>query len=100
MFEAIADALNLDRVLVEPQKLRILRCLDGDFYKTRLTTDPTLSQLHVLPIFSLSVPKLSEYLARHTRFTAVCAFKPTGWSFGGKNGMQESHGRGVTVYGQ
>ena len=55
MFECIAERLNLDKIYVDSRKARvrafhftctplnrsqILKCLEGDFYQSRLTTAP------------------------------------------------------------
>eukprot|EP00042_Codosiga_hollandica_P053127 m.687397 g.687397 ORF g.687397 m.687397 type:complete len:100 (-) comp58627_c0_seq24:578-877(-) len=50
VFEAIADALNLDKVFVEAHKRRILNCFNDEVVKCRLSTDAKLSMLHVLPL--------------------------------------------------
>ena len=92
---------------------QILKCLDGDFYQSRLTTAPELSQLHVLPLFSLThkapatrrphrshlAQKLQEHLSNHRRYTACVAFRPTGWTFGGSDAPPRAVA-GVTIHGR
>ena len=68
------------KICVSKAKADIIKCCDFPAFE-QFTTNLEESQLHVVPIGSLSWPKLLAYLENHPRYTAIVGIRPTGWTF-------------------
>ncbi|XP_071948988.1 uncharacterized protein [Antedon mediterranea] len=80
VFLAIAKALAC-KVCITRDKQNVLNCLEDEDMKSYLTCCKTATRLHVLPMVSITHPKLKEYMSRlNQRYTQVVGIKPTGWT--------------------
>ena len=51
-------------------------------HRALVTTDDTATNLHVVPMGSISFTRMKTILKYYrTRYDTVVAFKPTGWTF-------------------
>ena len=98
---AIAEILNC-RAYVTKEKKRILDCLEDERVSQFITSSsPSASSVHVLPmnklnmevqlweithiIYRLIVQELEQYRnSFNGQYSAVLAFKPTGWTYSRK----------------
>jgi len=82
----IARALGC-KIYAETERFRTLQCLDWPELSSRITKDPSATPLHVVPMNRLNAKALAEYLDKYkTSFSALLAFRPTGWTFSDKIG--------------
>ncbi|BBN10182.1 DNA cross-link repair 1A protein [Marchantia polymorpha subsp. ruderalis] len=105
VYHSIAEALGV-QVFADRQRRRILTSLDWPELASKLSTQPDDTFLHVLPLSNLNPPKLKAYLQTYSpkKYSAVLAFRPTGWTYtekvGDKLDMIKPHCSGpVTIYG-
>ena len=80
VFKSFATAIDC-KIWANPEKLRILNCLEDDEIKSRLTSDKNSAQIHVIPMKRLNNQNLKEDLRKLKHYTHALAFKPTGWEF-------------------
>ncbi len=92
------------QVYVNKAKYDILQCCElPPSLANLLTTDPTMTNLHALPLFMVNHTKLKSLAKQYPQYDVVVGFQPTGWSFGppragrggrggGGGGAQEEEG--------
>ncbi|CAM6088906.1 unnamed protein product [Calypogeia fissa] len=104
VYVSMAEALGVS-IFADSHRRRVLKALDWPVLATRLSTDPASTFLHVLPISNLNPQKLKAYLeSHHPKYSAVLAFRPTGWTYSEKLGAKleflkpQCHGP-ITIYG-
>ncbi|XP_050230658.1 DNA cross-link repair protein SNM1 [Mercurialis annua] len=104
VYLAISKALGV-KIYANASRRRLLQSFDWSDLSRSLCTQPKDTLLHVLPISSLKVETLKEYLKNfNNQYAAVLAFRPTGWTFSESIGKQLdlikpiSKGN-VTIYG-
>ncbi|KAF1774056.1 DNA repair metallo-beta-lactamase [Phytophthora cactorum] len=75
------------KVCVSKAKLNIIETFGWPAEAMRLlTTEPAATNLHVVRMQDLQMDNLTVLLAKHRlRFRRIVAFRPTGWTFNGKN---------------
>ncbi|KAG6606532.1 DNA cross-link repair protein [Phytophthora cinnamomi] len=75
------------KVCVSKAKLKIIETFGWPSQDMQLlTTEPAATNLHVVRMQDLQMDNLSVLLAKHRlRFRRIVAFRPTGWTFSGKN---------------
>lgn len=104
VYLGIAKALNLN-IYADQRRARTLRSLDWPDLTDRLCSDASSSRLHVLPISHLNATKLRAYMQSfHPTYSAVLAFRPTGWTYSEKVGsklqdLKPQCSGAITVYG-
>jgi DNA cross-link repair 1A protein len=103
IFVAVAQALNCT-VGVTKEKMSILQCLEDENVMSVVTEDWQTSQVHVLPMESLSHAKLKLHLDKFSSyFSSLVAFKPTGWTYNSKtaglHSIKPSVKGDISVYG-
>lgn len=104
VYLGIAKALSL-RIYADKRRVRTLRALDWPDLTDRLCSDASSSRLHVLPISHLNATKLRAYMqSLHPTYSAVLAFRPTGWTYSEKVGsnlseLKPQRSGVVTIYG-
>ncbi|CAJ2672219.1 unnamed protein product [Trifolium pratense] len=104
VYLAISKALGV-KIYANASRRRILLAYDCPDYSDRLCTNGNNTLLHVLPMSSLRIEALKEYLKTYKeQFTSVLAFRPTGWTFSEKIGndleLIKPVSRGnITIYG-
>lgn len=104
VYLGIAKALKL-KIHADKRRARTLRALDWPDLTEMLCSDANSSRLHVLPISHLNATKLRAYLqSLHRTYSAVLAFRPTGWTYSEKVGSNLEELRpqcsgAVTIYG-
>lgn len=104
VYLGIAKALNWS-IYADKRRARTLRSLDWPDLTERLCADAGSSRLHVLPISHLNATKLRAYMqSLLPTYTAVLAFRPTGWTYSEKVGskledLKPQCSGAITVYG-
>ncbi|XP_038070829.1 DNA cross-link repair 1A protein-like [Patiria miniata] len=103
IFIAIAKALGC-KVFVAKDKKNILDCLEDNRLQSMLTLDKNASRLHVVTMATLTHQKLKDYLSKFSsRYDAVVAFKPTGWTHSEKKtnlqDIKPARSGPVSIYG-
>ncbi|XP_075224374.1 uncharacterized protein LOC142326088 isoform X2 [Lycorma delicatula] len=99
VFSNIADACNCN-IWAEPQKVKILHCLNEPQLIRRLTNNSAEAQVHVLSMFNITFDKLEKYFEKYNHvYTNIVAFRPTGWSHKLSGGMIIPRGeRKIRIY--
>ncbi|OQS03885.1 DNA cross-link repair protein [Thraustotheca clavata] len=87
LFMDVAKHLNC-KVFVERAKLSLLSCFEWSKQEnSRLTTESSITNLHVVPMNHLNFDGMRALLTKHRlRFKKVIALQPTGWTFSKKKG--------------
>lgn len=104
VYLAISKALGV-KIYMNASRRRILLAYDCPDYSDRLCTNGKDTLLHVLPMSSLRIENLKEYLKTYKeQFTSVLAFRPTGWTFSEKIGndlelIKPVSNGNITTYG-
>ncbi|XP_073006615.1 DNA cross-link repair protein SNM1 isoform X2 [Typha latifolia] len=104
VFVAISQYLKIP-IYINASRRRILQSFGWPELSGRLCSCGQSSPLHVLPLSFLRHENLKEYLGTfNQRFTAVLAFRPTGWTYSGTTGNQlelikPSSKDNITIYG-
>eukprot|EP00731_Ephydatia_muelleri_P020470 Em0013g197a len=102
VFLAISETVG-SKVYVGKEKMGLMYCLEWEQLVRALTLDPHGARVHVLSIGELTLDNLSSYLEQYRhKYTAVLAFKPTGWTYRSKCSLAaiQAQTRGaVTIYG-
>ncbi|QCD97263.1 benzoate 4-monooxygenase [Vigna unguiculata] len=84
VYLAISKALGV-KIYANASRRRILQAFGWSDLSDRLCTIGNDTLLHVLPMSSLRPETLKDYLKTYKdQFTAVLAFRPTGWTFNDK----------------
>ncbi|KAL2644274.1 hypothetical protein R1flu_011861 [Riccia fluitans] len=83
---------------------RILKSLEWPELESKLATESRDTLLHVLPLSHLNPPKLKAYLKNQPQYSALLAFRPTGWTYTEKVGdnldmIKPQCSGSVTIYG-
>ncbi|KAH9096108.1 hypothetical protein LEN26_017602 [Aphanomyces euteiches] len=92
------------KVYVERSKLSLLSCFEWpESEMAMLTLEPSITNLHVVPMGSLNFEVMAALLSKHRlRFHKIIAFRPTGWTFSGKHKLSsmrsQSDGK-LIIYG-
>ncbi|ONK58653.1 uncharacterized protein A4U43_C09F15290 [Asparagus officinalis] len=88
VYIAISHALGLP-IYTNSSRRRILQSFGWPELSGKLCTCGDSSALHVLPLSSLRHENLLDYMKTYKqRFTAVLAFRPTGWTYSQNTGNQ------------
>ncbi|CAI8613526.1 unnamed protein product [Vicia faba] len=104
VYLAISKALGV-KIYANASRRRILLAYDCPDYSDRLCTNGNNTLLHVMPMSSLRIETLKEYLKTYKeQFTSVLAFRPTGWTFSEKIGndlelIKPVSKGNITIYG-
>ncbi|XP_059159126.1 uncharacterized protein LOC131943136 [Physella acuta] len=103
IFIAIAKILD-SKICVMSDKKKVLDCLNDEELKSRVTLDWSKGQVHVLPMGKLNQEALFEHYRKHSHYSSVLAFQPTGWTHSEKllsleNLRPKWSKNGVTLYG-
>ncbi|KAK7336200.1 hypothetical protein VNO77_16734 [Canavalia gladiata] len=104
VYRAISKALGV-KIYANASRRRILLAFGWPDLSDSLCTNGNNTLLHVLPMSSLRFETLKDYLKTFKeQFTAVLAFRPTGWTFSEKMGndleLIKPVSRGnITIYG-
>ncbi|XP_020111319.1 DNA cross-link repair protein SNM1 [Ananas comosus] len=104
VYLAISQSLEVP-IYANASRRRILQSFGWPELSGRLCSSGQSSPLHVLPLSFLRHENLKEYLKTlNKRFTAILAFRPTGWTFSESTGNQldlikPSTKGNVTIYG-
>ncbi|ETW01867.1 hypothetical protein, variant 3 [Aphanomyces invadans] len=104
LFMEIARHLQR-KVFVERSKHLLLSCFDWpDSDMEMLTLESSTTNLHVVPMGSLTFDVMGALLSKHRlRFEKVIAFQPTGWTFSGKkhklSSMRTQRDGRLIIYG-
>ncbi|KAL3697498.1 hypothetical protein R1sor_011574 [Riccia sorocarpa] len=103
VYYSIAEALGM-QVFADGHRRRILKSLEWPELESKLATDSRDTCLHVLPLSHLNPPKLKAYLKTHPQYSAVLAFRPTGWTYTERVGdnldmIKPQTSGPVTIYG-
>ncbi|CAK9166191.1 unnamed protein product [Ilex paraguariensis] len=81
VYLAISKALGV-KIYTNASRRRILQCFGWSEIAGKLCTQGKDTPLHVLPISSLRFEILERYLKTYmSQYTAVLAFRPTGWTY-------------------
>eukprot|EP00892_Ulva_mutabilis_P001364 jgi/Ulvmu1/11228/UM072_0065.1 len=81
LFLEVAVQLGL-KVFLEADKWQVLQCLDMRVAERRLLTrNVNQASIHIVPMRRIRMDRLAEKLRAHGGFSALLAFKPTGWTF-------------------
>ncbi|CAJ1792731.1 unnamed protein product [Sphenostylis stenocarpa] len=84
VYLSISKALGV-KIYANASRRRILQAFGWPDLSDRLCTKGNNTLLHVLPMSSLRLETLKDYLKTYKeQFTAVLAFRPTGWTFSEK----------------
>ncbi|TKY62951.1 DNA cross-link repair protein SNM1 [Spatholobus suberectus] len=84
VYLAISKALGV-KIYANASRRRILLAFGWPNLSDSLCTNGNNTLLHVLPMSSLRLETLKDYLKTYKeQFTAVLAFRPTGWTFSEK----------------
>ncbi|WCJ40271.1 DNA cross-link repair protein SNM1 [Euphorbia peplus] len=104
VYLAISKALGA-KIYATASRRRILESFGSSDFESSLCKQAEDTLLHVLPISSLRIESLQNYLKQYAnQFTSVLAFRPTGWTYSESVGKQldlirpNSKGN-VTIYG-
>ncbi|KAL3657275.1 hypothetical protein V7S43_017783 [Phytophthora oleae] len=86
LFMEVARKFQI-KVCVSKTKLKIIETFGWPAEEMRLlTTEPAATNLHVVRMQDLQMDNLTVLLGKHRlRFRRIVAFRPTGWTFSGKN---------------
>ncbi|XP_010249351.1 PREDICTED: DNA cross-link repair protein SNM1 isoform X2 [Nelumbo nucifera] len=88
VYLAISEALGV-KIYTNASRRRILQSFDWTQLSGKLCSCGEETPLHILPISSLRPETLAEYLKTYKhKFTAVLAFRPTGWTYSEASGNQ------------
>ncbi|KAF8390775.1 hypothetical protein HHK36_025303 [Tetracentron sinense] len=88
VYRAISEALGI-KIYANASRRKILQSFSWPELSGRLCSCGEDTPLHVLPISSLLPETLKEYLKAYMhRYTAVLAFRPTGWTYSETFGNQ------------
>ncbi|KAK6267043.1 hypothetical protein QUC31_017880 [Theobroma cacao] len=104
VYLAISKSLGV-KIFANTSRRRILQSFDWPELSSSLCSDGKDTLLHVLPISSLRIETLKDYLKTYRKnYAAVLAFRPTGWTYSENIGNQldliRPISRGnVTIYG-
>ncbi|CAK7348174.1 unnamed protein product [Dovyalis caffra] len=104
VYLAISKALGV-KIYANNSRRRILQSFGWPDLSTSLCTQATDTCLHVLPISSLRYETLKDYLKNYVnQYTAVLAFRPTGWTYSEGLGkdldlIRPSTRGNITIYG-
>ncbi|KAK2968835.1 hypothetical protein RJ640_028228 [Escallonia rubra] len=104
VYLAISKALGV-KIYANPSRRRTLQSFGWSDLSENLCTHGNDTPLHVLPISSLKFEILERYMKTYSnRYTAVLAFRPTGWTYtetiGSRLDLIKPSSRGiVTIYG-
>ncbi|KAK3013722.1 hypothetical protein RJ639_008430 [Escallonia herrerae] len=104
VYLAISKALGV-KIYANPSRRRTLQSFGWSDLSGNLCTHGNDTPLHVLPISSLKFEILERYMKTYSsRYTAVLAFRPTGWTYsetiGSRLDLIKPSSRGiVTIYG-
>lgn len=80
LLPAIAEALGT-KIFARAAKRRLLACFEDMRLDNLLTSDPTATNLHVVPMAELRTDRLAGYRTGQKRtFSAILGLRPTGWS--------------------
>ncbi|KAE9586529.1 hypothetical protein Lal_00044638 [Lupinus albus] len=84
VYLAISKALEV-KIYASASRRRILLAYDWPVLSDNLCTNGNDTFLHVLPMSSLRIESLKDYLKTYKeQFTSILAFRPTGWTFNEK----------------
>ncbi|MED6120476.1 hypothetical protein PIB30_021145 [Stylosanthes scabra] len=104
VYLAISKALGV-KIYANASRRRVLLAFDWSELSDSLCTNGNNTFLHVLPMSSLRMQSLKDYMKTYKeKYTAVLAFRPTGWTFSEKirNNLELikpiSNGN-ITIYG-
>lgn len=79
--KAVAKALQ-SKIYCEKRKAGILRCQADPELHAMLTSNPSDSVVHLLPLGMITSDKLKPYLERFSNhFSKIVGFRPTGWTY-------------------
>ncbi|EEF49303.1 DNA cross-link repair protein SNM1 [Ricinus communis] len=104
VYLSISKALGV-KIYASASRRQILESFGWSDLSRSLCTQPKDTPLHVLPISSLRVETLKDYLKKYiNQYRAVLAFRPTGWTYsenvGKKLDLIRPISKGnVTIYG-
>ncbi|EJT98792.1 DRMBL-domain-containing protein [Dacryopinax primogenitus] len=85
--KAIALALG-SKIYCDARKRGLLLAQDDPELHSLLTTDPYSCQVHLLPLQSITVDRMQDYLEQFKGlFDRVLGFRPTGWTYVPPAGM-------------
>lgn len=88
VYLALADALGC-KACVDRRKLSMMKMVAPEALP-KLTLDGSSTRLHVVPLSTLSKVKISKYTSERTRglpfYRGIIAWRPTGWTHGGRPG--------------
>ncbi|XP_028761185.1 DNA cross-link repair protein SNM1 isoform X2 [Neltuma alba] len=104
VYRAISKALKA-KIYANASRRRILQAYGWSELSDSLCANGKNTFLHVLPMASLRFERLKDYLKTYeNQFTAVLAFRPTGWTFSEKIGnhleqIKPISKGNVTIYG-
>ncbi|KAG1692860.1 hypothetical protein DVH05_024149 [Phytophthora capsici] len=86
LFMEVARKFQM-KVCVSKAKLKIIETFSWPAEDMRLLTiEPAATNLHVVRMQDLQMDNLTVLLGKHRlRFRRIVAFRPTGWTFSGKN---------------
>ncbi|XP_054801087.1 DNA cross-link repair protein SNM1 [Prosopis cineraria] len=104
VYRAISKALKA-KIYANASRRRILQAFGWSELSDSLCTNGNNTFLHVLPMASLRFERLKDYLKTYEdQFTAVLAFRPTGWTFNQKIGnhlelIKPISKGNITIYG-
>ncbi|XP_058102717.1 DNA cross-link repair protein SNM1 [Magnolia sinica] len=88
VYIAISKALGVN-IYTDASRRRILQSFGWPELSGKICSLGQSTPLHVLPISSLRPESLQQYLKKYgEQFTAVLAFRPTGWSYSEAIGNQ------------
>lgn len=93
ILEEVVRQMPSEKVFVTEQKLELWRlCGLSDALMQRVTTRPSESRVHVVPMGTLRFDRMAQiFRAFAQSYTHVVAFHPTGWAFsGGRAGKEPS----------
>lgn len=67
---------------IDARKQSILECQDDQELHALLTRDPLGASVHLVPLGSITLESMGDYLAQFKGFfTRTIAFRPSGWSY-------------------
>ncbi|KAI9121646.1 hypothetical protein K1719_008679 [Acacia pycnantha] len=104
VYRAISKALKA-KIYANASRRRILQAFGWSELSDSLCTNGNNTFLHVLPMSTLRFERLKDYLKTYKdQFTAVLAFRPTGWTFNEKIGnhlelIKPISKGNITIYG-
>ncbi|XP_039132982.1 DNA cross-link repair protein SNM1 [Dioscorea cayenensis subsp. rotundata] len=104
VYVTISQALGV-QIYTDPSRRRILQSFGWPQLCGQLCSSGQTSPLHVLPLSVLRPESLKEYLKKYSpQFTAVLAFRPTGWTYSEATGnhldlIKPTSKGNITIYG-